>query len=98
MFVICDQTDVVRDIASEEANLSRGYNYPGYKIWIDVTVGDIRIGDHYVDGVLIKNQVERDKAIVLQQNEQKITDKSRAIAIAECIRGGELPPDFEDSQ
>lgn len=96
MFVICDENDIVRDIATEENNLSRGYDFPAHKKY-EGLAGDFRVGDTFKDGVLTVNQEERDKAIVLQQNEQKIAAKTRAIAIAECIKDGELPPDFKDS-
>lgn len=97
MFVICDENDVVQDIATEKANLSRGYSYPGYKIYPNIGNTDIRIGDTYKDGVLTKNQQERDKSNLRQQNEQKIAAKARAIAIAECIKDGDLPPDYTES-
>lgn len=31
------------------------------------------------------------------ENEKKIAAKTRAIAISECIKDGDLPPDFKDS-
>jgi hypothetical protein len=48
MFVICDSNNVVQDIASERANLSRGYGFPKYKLWAFVDHNlDIRIGDTF---------------------------------------------------
>lgn len=39
-----------------------------------------------------------DPAITLKaENERKITAKARAIAIAECIKDGDLPPDYTES-
>ena len=39
-----------------------------------------------------------DPAITLKaQNERKIAAKARAIAIAECIKDGDLPPDYQES-
>ena len=32
------------------------------------------------------------------ENEKKIASKTRAIAITECIKDGDLPPDFKDTQ
>lgn len=32
------------------------------------------------------------------ENERKIAAKTRALAVAECIKYGDLPPDFEDEQ
>ena len=97
MFVICDQNDIVQDVATEENNLSRGYDFPDHKKYEDLA-GDFRVGDTFKDGVLTENQEERDKAVLLQQNELKIAAKTRTIAIAECIKDGDLPPDFKDTQ
>jgi hypothetical protein len=35
--------------------------------------------------------------IIRQENDGKITAKSRAIAIAQCIKDGDLPPDYTES-
>lgn len=94
MFAICDQNDVVQDIASEQANLSRGYSFPGYKLYPDVDIADIQIGDTFKDGVLTKNQAVRDEAIQHFQNEKKVSDRMRANTIAELITEGKLPADY----
>jgi hypothetical protein len=96
MFVICDQNDIVQDIATEEANLSRGYTFPGYKLWIDADVGDIRIGDSFDGQVLTKNQTLRDEQLQKQQNEKLIQNKIRQTAIDALKATGDLPPDYKD--
>ena len=95
MFVICDQIDRVQDIATEKANLSRGYNYPGYKLWPDAKAGDIQIGDTFKDGVFTKNQAKRNERLQHQQNEQKVQDKIRAMAIGQLIKEGALPAEYK---
>jgi hypothetical protein len=46
MFVITDSFDVVQDMATEEANLSRGCNYVGYKLYKNVRLlGNVQVGD-----------------------------------------------------
>lgn len=93
MFVICDKNGVVQDIASEKANLSRGYTFADHKIWADV-VGDIRIGDTIENGVLINNQQIRDDAFEQQQVERLVVQKTRQLAIDALVLEGKLPPDF----
>jgi hypothetical protein len=62
MFIITDAFDVVQDLATEKANLSRGYNYPGYKLYENVELGDIRPGDTF-DGVKVThNNAAREEA------------------------------------
>ncbi len=95
MFVICDNLDVVQDVATEKANLSRGYTYPGFKLNEDVAVVDMQIGDTFKDGVLTKNQQKRDEQLQRQQNEQKITAKIRQDAIAALIAAGDLPAGYK---
>ena len=95
MFIICDQNNVVQDIATEEANLSRGYGFTGYKLWTDAKAQDIQIGDTYKAGVLTENQQRRQEQLERQQNESKIRKKIRAIAITELKAAGELPVDYE---
>jgi len=94
MFVICDKNGVVQDIASEKANLSRGYTFPDPKFWADVQ-GDARIGDTIENGVLIKNQQVRDEMFEQQQVERLIFQKTRQIAIDALVLEGKLPGDFK---
>jgi len=96
MFVICDGVDVVQDIATEKANLSRGYNYPGYKLYEDVAVQDMLIGDTFKDGVLTKNQTLRQGQILRQEQEGKIGKMQRKLAIKQLKVDGELPSDFPE--
>jgi len=96
MFVICDGVDVVQDIATEKANLSRGYNYPGCKLYLDVNVEDIRLGDVFKDNVLTKNQSLRQEQILRQEQEGKIGKMQRKLAIKQLKIDGELPSDFPE--
>lgn len=98
MFVICDRNDVVQDIATEEENLSRGKLFSDYKLYENVTETDMIIGDDFKDGVLIKNDQLRHETFEKAETERKIASKTRAISIAELIKAGELPADFEDEQ
>jgi len=95
MFIVCDQNNIVQDIASEQVNLARGYAFPGYKLHADVKVQDVRIGDTFKDGVLTKNQMLRQKNIDRAANEQKIADKIRKKAISELIGNGDLPAGYK---
>lgn len=61
MFIIVDANNIVQDIATEKANLSRGYNYPGYKLYENVTVGDIQVGDTFDGKAVTANSPERNK-------------------------------------
>ena len=96
MFVICDQNDVIQDIASEEINLSRGHNVPGAKLHINIGELDLQIGDTFKNGVLIKNLQKRQERFEIQQNESKIQNHIRAAAIDELKVTGDLPADFID--
>ena len=97
MFLICDQNDIVQDVASEVANLSRGYGFPDYKPYGNVTVGPVFVGDTYKDGVLTPDPNRVQLQAEKQTQERKIAAKARAIAIAECIKDGDLPPDYTES-
>ena len=94
MFVICDKNNIVQDIATEMANLSRGYDFDGYKL-CDIEIDDIRIGDSYINGIHTKNIQIRTDVLARQINEMKITNKIRAIAINALKNAGDLPADFE---
>lgn len=97
MFLICDQNDVVQDVASEKANLSRGYGFPDYKLYENVEVGNAFVGDTYKDGVLTPDANRVLLQAEKQTQERKIAAKARAVAIAECIKDGDLPPDYTES-
>ena len=59
MFIICDAHEVVQDRASVEANLSRGYNYPGYTVHEIARGVDVRVGDTYKEGIVLPNEKKR---------------------------------------
>lgn len=68
--VICDLSDVVVDIASEEANLSRGYQLPRFKEYLGLPDMDIAIGDTF-DGVTVtpnKKVRDYDRKLALQNH------------------------------
>ena len=95
MFVICDQNGIVQDIASEKINLSRGYDFTGYKLF-ELNIPDLKIGDTYKDGVYTKNQVIRDQLLTGGQNEKKIQERVRKIAIDQLKAEGKLPADYTE--
>ena len=95
MFIVCDQNNIVQDIASEQVNLARGYTFPGHKLHAGIKDQDIRIGDTFKDGVLTKNQMLRQENIDRAANEQKIADKIRKKAISELIGNGDLPAGYK---
>ena len=47
MWIICDENGRVQDIASSEANLSRGYDFPNYVKYDVANSIDVKIGDNY---------------------------------------------------
>jgi hypothetical protein len=96
LFVICDQNDIVQDVATEKANLSRGYTFPDYRLYETIQGCDIRIGDTFKDGILTANQQLRDQAQQAAVNEAKIQRQVRAKAIAELKASGDLPGDFPE--
>lgn len=95
MFIICDSNNVVQDIASEQPNLSRGYTFSGYKLFGNVDVGDIRIGDNYDGKSLTPNQVVRAAEMQKQQNELLINQKTRELAVIALQAEGKLPGDYK---
>ena len=94
LHIICDANDVVQDIATEAANLSRGKTFPGHKQYSVFDVVDIRIGDTFKDGVLTKNQTLRQERIQQQGQEQKIQAMQRKLAVRQLKIDGDLPEDF----
>ena len=65
MFIICDSVNIVQDKASSEANLNRGYDYPGYIMYEVPNTLDVRIRDFY-DGerLTINKELRLDKSIM----------------------------------
>ena len=59
MWIICDKDDVIQDISTEEANLSRGYAFDGHKKHKIEDVLDVAIRDRYDGEKLIENEVVR---------------------------------------
>lgn len=98
MFLICDKNDLIQDMASEKANLSRGYGFEDYKLYEVKGMAGAAIGDTFKDGILIKNDQLRYEIAEKAETERKIHAKARAVAIAECIKDGDLPPDFKDTK
>ena len=95
MFLICDQNDIVQDIATEKANLSRGFGFEKYKLYENVDFKNAFVGDHYIDGVIIPNGPKQQERELRLQQESMISAKAREIAIIELKKEGKLPPDFE---
>ena len=52
MWIITDENQTAQDIASEKANLSRGYTYPNYTVYEIPGVADVTVGDKY-DGIKV---------------------------------------------
>jgi hypothetical protein len=98
MFIICDSSNVVQDIASDKANLSRGLSSADYKLYENVKISDVRIGDTFDGIVLTPNQTERTKRQQRQQYEQLIIVKNRELAIAALKAEGKLPADYVDPE
>ncbi len=96
MFIICDQDDLIVDIATRQENLSRGYTHPGYKLHVIAVGIDARIGDTYKNETLTENQAERDKVKTRAEQEKKISDQIRSAAVDVLKAAGQLPADFED--
>lgn len=96
MFVICDDKNVIQDIATEKNNLSRGYEYPGFKLYENVNIGNGMVGDTYVDGQLyIDIDILNDRQIQ-QERRLMIDDEIRRIAIDKLKSEGKLPPDYTE--
>ena len=95
MFIICDNKDVIQDIASDKANLSRGYQFAGHKLYENIDIFDGTIGDVFKDGQVLINETNKQERELRSQQESMITAKSRELAIVELKREGKLPPDFE---
>jgi len=82
MWIICDKNNVVQDISTEEANLSRGYAYIGHKKYeIDDSL-DVVIQDKYSEKGLVKNKIERDKKLKESERRTKI-DKEKDTILEE---------------
>jgi len=73
--VICDRNDVVVDIASEKENLSRGYQCPGYKEYLDLPDMDINIGDTF-DGETVTPNLKVRDALRKRALQEQIIDVS----------------------
>lgn len=93
MHIIVDSNNVIQDISTEKANLSRGYGYPGYKLY-EIENCDVIVGDFFADGKVVKNEQIRAEIEQVRQNESKIENKQRQIAIAALKAEGQLPPDY----
>lgn len=96
MFVITDKNDIVADITTEKANLSRGYTFDGYKEHDNVEAAEIMIGDQFKDGVLIKNVQTRIDLLERAADSEKIQAEIKRAAIERLKAAGQLPPDYED--
>jgi hypothetical protein len=55
MFVITDSDNIVQDIASEIANLSRGYSFPGYRIYHVRDAAGLSIELPLAEGIELSN-------------------------------------------
>ena len=55
MWIITDKNQTVQDIASEQANLSRGYTYPNYTVYEIQGSVSVKIGDQYDGTKIIPN-------------------------------------------
>lgn len=96
MFVIIDENDVVQDIASEQENLSRGYNVPGKITVLEIDSVDVRIGDFYRGGKLIINEQLRQQQAEKAANRQKVDIEIRRFAIEALKQKGEIPPEYTE--
>jgi hypothetical protein len=92
MFIICDSNNIIQDIATEQANLSRGLKIVGHKIY--ETQGDIRIGDSFDGSLVVPNDLERSKIAQCAAAEVLIEAKKRELAITALKAEGKLPGDF----
>ena len=97
MFIICDSNGMVKDIATEQANLSRGYGFENYVLYENVVVNDIHIGDTFDGSTVTHNQTLGTAASQLQSYESIIQHKIRELAIAAAIADEELPSNYTDS-
>lgn len=95
MFVICDQNDVIQDVATEEKNLSRGYTFPERKIYKNIKLDEVMIGDIFKDGVLTKNEQLRFDIMQKTNDEAKIAAQTRKVSIDQLIAEGQLPASYE---
>lgn len=94
MFIICDSNNVVQDIATEKANLSRGYGRPDYKLYKNIKIGDIRIGDTFDGLIMTPNLAMRIAESQQQQTQVLINQKTRELSIAALKAEGKLPADY----
>lgn len=95
MNLITDKNGIIVDIASEKENLSRGYTFTDYKMFLDVPDSDYQIGDQFVNDIHIPDADIRAAQKTAAQNEQKIQAKIRQTAIDALKSSGDLPVDFE---
>ena len=91
MFFIIDKNDVIQDIASERANLSRGYGFEDHKIFVTENMLGAGIGDTYKDGLFLIDIDRKAAEEVTRTQEALINDEIRAIAIAKLKSEGKLP-------
>lgn len=98
MYLICDENDVIQDLATRKENLSRGFRFANYKLYEDVDFGGslIVVGDTYRDGKLIVNNEIRQQEAEKATNRGKINDEIRRFAIEALKQRGELPPDYTE--
>jgi hypothetical protein len=96
MFVICDSNGVVQDIASEQANLSRGLTFDNYVLYSNVTISDIRIGDTFDGTTLTPNATTRAANATQITQEGIIQQHIRQLGIAAAIADSSLPTEFID--
>jgi hypothetical protein len=96
--VICNIDNEVVDIATRKENLSRGYQYPGYKEYLDVPDMDINIGDTF-DGqditpnpqvrAEVRKAALQDQLIELALRHDKAVELGLLDAVARHKRGFE---------
>lgn len=63
MFIICDSANVVQDKASIEANLNRGYAFPGHTVHEVPNTLDVRIGDSYNGDLIINKELRINRSL-----------------------------------
>lgn len=98
LHVITDSAGVVVDIASEHANLSRGYTFPGFKEYTDLDpalFGGLQIGDSFNGVTVTVNAAARQARLDAAANEAKVQARMRALAIADLKSKSEIPADYQ---
>lgn len=98
LWIILDENNILRDLASKKGNLSVGHSYAGAKeLLIDLPHG-IKVGDEFnpKTGAVIPHHENYIKPSAKEKHERIIAKKMRTIAIERCKTDGDLPPDYDD--